>query len=525
MLLEVKSSALGEVSDVGDFCRIVIVDDEFIMRQGIKHMLDWEKEGFMIVGEASNGKEGLELIRCTQPHILLCDMVMPVMDGLDLVKIVHTEFADMQVIILSGYDDFKYVKETLINGASDYILKPALSPEDLLKSIQKAAERIPGLQLKKRKASSLESAFERYLLGYDEKLDMTEARGFFTETYCRMLGFSLALRSEQNRDMSGILYEKSEDCLKEMGYCRSLKLLIKEDFMCIVFCYGARDEARVLEDIRKMMAALSVVHRKIFGVLGKQHMDMAELREDYRKDIYPGADQGFYFRGEHLKLAGEDEGPEKNPERFDFNRFASRLNGKQYEEAVFMLYEYIMHALDCRVPEYKLKNLTKNLLYNILSSMSGDREQYDRMRNEFFRRIEEADYAEDFREVFERLTGELKDSRQKEETDSTISRVVEYIEENYGQDLDLAEVAGAFGFNYNYFSAYFNSHIAEGFSEYLNRIRIEKARRLLEEGGCPISQISGMVGYSDHSYFCRVFKRFTGETPSAYRRGRHREAR
>ena len=138
------------MSDVGDLCRIAIVDDEFIMRQGIKHMLDWEKEGFEIAGEASNGKEGLELIRRTQPHILLCDIVMPVMDGLDLVKIVHTEFADMQIIILSGYDDFKYVKETLLNGAADYILKPALSPRDLLKSIQKAAERIPGLQLKRR---------------------------------------------------------------------------------------------------------------------------------------------------------------------------------------------------------------------------------------------------------------------------------------------------------------------------------------------------------------------------------------
>lgn len=513
------------MSDVGDLCRIAIVDDEFIMRQGIKHMLDWEKEGFEIAGEASNGKEGLELIRRTQPHILLCDIVMPVMDGLDLVKIVHTEFADMQIIILSGYDDFKYVKETLLNGAADYILKPALSPRDLLKSIQKAAERIPGLQLKRRKASSLESAIERYLLGYEEKFESAEAGVFFTETYFCLLGFSLALRSERNQDMSRLLYEKTEDCLEKMDYCRSMKLLLKEDFLCIVFNYSARDAARVKEDIRDMMNRLALVHRKVFAVLGRQRTEIADLKEDYVKDIFPGADQGFYFRGEPLKLAGEKNGTQREPDRFDFNKFANRLNGKQYEEAVFMLHDYIIHALECRVPEYKLKNLTKNLLYNVLSSMSGDRQQYDRMRNEYFRKIEGADYAEEFRAVFEQLTEELARGRQKDDADSTISRILEYIEANYEKDLDLADVAGVFGFNYNYFSAYFNSHIEEGFSEYLNRIRIEKACRLLEEGNCPISHISGMVGYSDHSYFCRVFKRFAGVTPSAYRRSRNREVR
>ena len=190
-----------------------------------------------------------------------------------------------------------------------------------------------------------------------------------------------------------------------------------------------------------------------------------------------------------------------------------------------MLHDYIIHVLECRVPGYKLKNLIMNLLYNVLSSMSGDRQQYDRMRNEYFRKIEGADYAEEFRAVFEQLTEELARGRQKDDADSTISRILEYIEANYEKDLDLADVAGVFGFNYNYFSAYFNSHIEEGFSEYLNRIRIEKACRLLEEGNCPISHISGMVGYSDHSYFCRVFKRFAGVTPSAYRRSRNREVR
>lgn len=87
----------------------MIVDDEFIMRQGIRFMMDWEKEGYEVAGEASNGKEALDLLEEISPHIILCDIAMPVMDGLDFIKIVKREYPDIQIVVLSGYDKFEYV--------------------------------------------------------------------------------------------------------------------------------------------------------------------------------------------------------------------------------------------------------------------------------------------------------------------------------------------------------------------------------------------------------------------------------
>lgn len=95
---------------------------------------------------------------------------------------------------------------------------------------------------------------------------------------------------------------------------------------------------------------------------------------------------------------------------------------------------------------------------------------------------------------------------------------------NYKEEMDLSDLAKNFSFNYSYLSTYFNTRMGEGFSEYLNRIRIHHACLYLEKHEMPISSVSEMVGYSDQSYFCRVFKKITGETPSAYRR-RHKSGR
>ena len=89
---------------MAEYCKVVIIDDEFIMRQGMKHMLDWEKEGFQIVGEASNGQEGLEVIEKTKPNIVLTDIVMPVLDGIEFSEILNKRFPEMQLVILSSYD-------------------------------------------------------------------------------------------------------------------------------------------------------------------------------------------------------------------------------------------------------------------------------------------------------------------------------------------------------------------------------------------------------------------------------------
>ena len=125
---------------------------------------------------------------------------------------------------------------------------------------------------------------------------------------------------------------------------------------------------------------------------------------------------------------------------------------------------------------------------------------------------------EEFLEVFRSLMDALMECF-GESQDRKLQEMLEYISEHYQDELDLTNLADTFNFNYSYLSTYFNTRMGEGFSEYLNRIRVNHACRYLEKGELSIAVVSDRVGYSDQSYFCRVFKKITGETPSAYRRG------
>ena len=133
--------------------KVMIVDDEYIMRQGLKYMINWEQEGYEIIAEAANGKDALEILEKERPDIMISDIVMPVLNGVDFTDAVHKMYPEIQIIILSGYDKFGYVKHTLMNGVVDYILKPTLSPVELIKVLEKAAQGIPGYE--KKNSSSL----------------------------------------------------------------------------------------------------------------------------------------------------------------------------------------------------------------------------------------------------------------------------------------------------------------------------------------------------------------------------------
>lgn len=173
------------------------------------------------------------------------------------------------------------------------------------------------------------------------------------------------------------------------------------------------------------------------------------------------------------------------------------------------------------MPEFKLKNQTKNLLYNLIGSIDGKIQSLEQIRYKYFQQIDQAAYKEDFLDMFQELMKELLECLEgnSEIQDRKLQEMLDYIAEHYMEDLDLSGLAQNFNFNYSYLSTYFNTRMGEGFSEYLNRIRVNQACRHLEKQELSIAVVSEMVGYSDQSYFCRVFKKITGETPSAYRRG------
>lgn len=503
-----------------DYCRILIVDDEYIMRQGIRHMITWEEQGFQVVGEASNGKEALELMETLKPHIVFCDIAMPVMDGLDFMRIVHRKYPEVQVLVLSGYDKFEYVRQALLSGAVDYVLKPTLNPEELSKILNRVVSRIPGLKLKQKTFSSLDDLLERYLNGYDQELKLQEFAAYFPHSCYRLMGLPVRFQNPGSQDFSRVIFEKAEHYLKEHAPGSYLRFLQNHEVLCVVFNYQLKDKERLVTVIHDMLRELSVIHERAFAVLGGMHRKLEDLKAEFENPLFLEA-EAFYHKGVLVYQLEEKEGVEKSLRKFDFRRFSAAVSEHKYVEAAEMFQEYILRAVQCRLPEFKLKNQTKNLLYNLVGSVDSKVQKLEEIRFEYFSKIDEAVYVEDFLETFQALMDELLECLENglESQDMKMQEMLDYIAEHYRDDLDLANLANVFNFNYSYLSSYFNTKMGEGFSEYLNRIRIGHACRYLEKGESSIASVSSLVGYSDQSYFCRVFKKITGVTPSAYRRG------
>ena len=505
--------------------RVLIVDDEYIMRQGLKYMIHWEQEGYEIVGEATNGNEALRLVEELKPHIIISDIVMSVMDGVTFTEMVHRIYPDISIIILSGYDNFEYVKKTLTNGALDYILKPTLNEEELLKVLDKAAQRIPGYKRREQSEGINASAeMERYLLGLSKELDESAFHETFPYAHFRIFGMRIRNENEIQPNVSELLYQKIKKDVADFADANGMVMILQEELVVALMCCKPSNDEKTVAFLKNMAEELSVLCEYILGVCSRPFDGMKAIRQFYQQDIINYADKIFYYQDRKFILAEDEEAQENKPgEKFDFFKYNKFLSMKEYKDALQLLKEYDVRALEGKQDIAGLKNQMKNMLYYFLDNLALAEEQKDNLRYEYFRRISQARYEKEYRDVMRQIFEDvmMKADIPQKTVDDRIPKMLAFIEDNYAQDLRLEDMAEEFNFNYHYLSAYFHQHMKEGFSDYLNEIRKAKACELLENTTLSIAEISEKVGYSEHSYFCRVFKKITGQTPSVYRRKKY----
>lgn len=507
---------------MGNYCRILIIDDEFIMRQGIKHMIDWESEGFQIIGEAANGTEALKLIDSLEPHIIISDIVMPGLNGVDFAKIVQAKYPDIQILILSSYNDFEYVKSTLLSGAIDYILKPSLNPTELMKSLKKAAGKISGLTISSDRTLHINSTISRYILGFHGDLDLNAFRDLFPLSSYFIFGIHLkqiyGKSNEKYHSFSNMLKTCRETTLQEYS-CELV--FINDEVLFLIINYSEEYQNTLLHSVKKTADFCILQEPKAFFCLSRPFQRIDEIKDIYNNSFIPLTMRRFYCRGSSL-LMDYKKHAARIPPKFDFKQYSKLITSNQYNEALTLLYQYTVQAMnEFHMDEFELKSLLKNNFYQIILAFEEQDIIVSHLKQESFSQIDEVEYADELLNHLDYIIltfRHILEENQNNLGSHMITKILAYIEENYAEPLDLAEVANQFNFNYHYLSSYFSSHNQEGFSEYLTKIRIEKAKELLSRNQLPIFEISGSVGYSDHSYFCRVFKKTTGYTPSSYRK-------
>lgn len=499
------------------YCKVLIIEDEYIMRRGIRHMIEWEKEGYQLIGEASNGEEGLAMMEKYQPDIILADIVMPVLDGMELSLIVKQRFPHSKLVILSSYDNFEYVKQTMLNGACDYILKPSLNPKTLTGVLDQTAALIPGMCILKQSGISIREKLNRYLGGYETDLTEGDFKKRFPYTKCCLLLSKDSIgQTGRHEDAIGLVRFLEEYWRQQKVY-ESEVLFVGGEVCVVLLNYRIRDHAQVLREARQCIRKVHGCYPDSFWIYGNAFDSLAGLEQHYRQELSL-AELQFYYKNTAFLCAAESR-ERKEAARFSYEQYTGLLCGRNFSEALDQLGAYVADLCSCTVDEYLLKNTAKTLIYHFLLEKEKADGELCVNSSELFRTIDQCRYLQDFQHQFARILDDFRQlCTETFRTNDNLEEIKSFIKENYAQNLELTWIAKKFNYNYNYLSTCFNKKMKESFSEYLNRIRIEKACEFLLSTSCSIAQISEMVGYSDPSYFSRIFKKQMGRTPSQWKR-------
>ncbi|MEK4852865.1 response regulator transcription factor [Paenibacillus sp. FSL H7-0756] len=547
-------------------CKVLIVDDEILVRQGIKYVLDWEQEGFQIVGEAANGREALNSLQTLQPHIIITDIVMPVMDGEELTRLVKRDYPATEVIVLSSFSEFHYVRSTFQHGVADYILKPKLEAGALLQVLKKTRERIPELSAA---AASMEEAetrqpldtlLGRMLSGYRlppeseaEVKRQLPYKGFALlgwETLQPVPGGEALNRSSGNAAMNNSALSLSGNHAAISSSARTayetasvtvttaitgeLDRRVPGLKQCVLpgaepsgttFMLINLEEAhwpQLLEAVHQLADTLAGQETEIRLTLSRRFSSLSELAA-IQQESNERLQQCRFFRPEQILLNQLERPDQEAPlPKFNLTQFTEQLKRQQLTEAFGDLHQHV-DALSRQNDGdvYQFKSFLSNIIFNITNQFSHLQE-LEEGKYGLFRAIDEAGTAEQAMQILDHYLTRIMELTSSATSapggNANMAKLLQYIEEHYAEPLTLTELARHFHFNPSYLSSLFTTHNREGFKEHLNTVRTGKAAELLRAGEAPIAEISSMVGYGDHSYFCKVFKKYTGLSPSGYRR-------
>lgn len=496
-----------------NLCKILIVDDEFIIRQGIVHFLDWEKEGFTIIGEASNGKEALAIIESTMPHIILCDIVMPIMDGVELSRIVKEKYPQIKMIVLSSYSDFDNVKTMFMNGATDYILKPTLSHDILMTSLKKTVRQMNDVEFKKSSQAPLAGYLSQLLLGFDYEKKIEDE--FLNYNYFYL--FATSNKGINNKDEIRDFFEKGI-----LEYCDNNNLCLlnlSDDLMVMVLGFNHEID---LESI--LRAVIKEKFEDNIFILSDYFRDIYKIKNVFDNEITEGFKSRFYLKSDNLISSFNQ--PKMNAlDKFDMHIYNELLYMMQLKEALKMLKEYVRLSLLKQGQERELKSLVGNALYSLIAVLEEHNLDPEYIRDFKLTSLSSLDSSNQYQLYYHELSKIINDieviidNYQIELNQDVMNQIIKYLHEHYQDSLTLYDLADHFGFSYSYLSSYFNERSDLTFNECLSKIRIQKAAELLRGSKISISDIGFQVGFSDHSYFCKVFKKQIGVTPSVYRKG------
>ncbi len=522
--------------------RVVLVDDEVYARQGLKNLIDWEQCGYQVCDEAENGEEALDIIRSTSPDLIITDIRMPVLDGLELIRSVREGGnSGAKFIIISGYSDFKYAQQAIKFGVQDFILKPIDEVELKTALLQLAAH----FQKEKRLQNHRDFYLARSVL---EKL----LTGEFAEREIGGMADVLGLDRSGDffyfiAEVNGIQTPGGEEASEEqVGQIKSVvRQIVSEE-------YGNERQIHLYEQRRGVYGFL-LASRRPNAARGGELEALAErvcrrLRNRLKKivclyagnsveriedvkDAFQTSNQSmrykFAFSERQTFHYGSVKGHALHNMEIEQSQYALLMERMEEHDAAAMEESIERIFLDFQnkrfAPEAVKNSIVRCVcgVVQAIQNMQGDEKQlrslepimqWDRYP------LQLAGLKRLFRKFIMECAQVMADLR-RENARGDVGKIKAYIEAHYQENISLKSIAARFYINPVYLGQLFKKTYGAYFNDFVLQLRVKEAKQLLRQTDLRVYEIAERVGYSNPDYFVTQFEKVEHKTPTEYRHG------
>lgn len=454
--------------------KCLIVDDEAISREGLFEAIDWQSLDIQVVGLAKNGQEGLELFQKEHPDIVISDVRMPIMDGLEMIEEMVKQDNQVKFIVISAYSEFRYAQKAMRFGVNNYLLKP-VEDDELFANVAEVAEKKRQVQ-KQVESEKLQALLEKgnlslasnegclVVIAGKEGQATPElqivAAGRYNNRHIQIMRLPKVARLTAEKSIDGYASSLLGDGNLKLGYEQASQAAVNGAFWQL----SSLSWGKVLRQRQKWMAS-SVMRNQALENLMERYYSAGESEQAFEQVLA------------------------------NFLRMVSQYQGLDKEDLWRYFYEVFIR-LDDR--------------FFVLGSEEQRLQTKDTLST--------CENYEELTSTFKRLMYQTVKQKRMDSDHEIIRRIKEIIAKGYGEELSSRKIAEEVFLSPNYMGKLFRDHTGQYLNDYILEVRLKQARKLLLEKNDSIAEIATAVGISSPSYFTSLFKKFFGQTPKELRR-------
>ncbi|MDO5425198.1 MAG: response regulator transcription factor [Eubacteriales bacterium] len=515
---------------------VLLVDDEPVILKSMRQVIPWEELGFQIIGTAADGEEALAFAQQRQPELVITDVMMPRMNGIELAKKLRNQFPGIEIVILSGYDEFDYAQSAMRAGVVEYLLKPTRKAE-LVAALQRIHGRISQKRAFQENMEKLKGEVQKQMQVMKNQFfcDLTYGAAGETDLFAALREYRSPLQGRPyylccfDLDQDGpekALPEKRALLWLQLNLILSAKMTEMEYFeyfergLSLYHIFETEDglEQVLTEAIQELRGLTGV---SVSVGISRQYRELGQLAAA-RRDCEIALEERCNL-GENSCIPYEEVRLfEKDMQAFDQelrNAICVKIRALNQEAAETMVRELYEKMKSEKAIYQQFYSQTMRILLE-LYNLAGEDGTVQKGLEKAFSRLSDYKTADALMELvieWMRKVIQTADRKKGSRNQELVAQVTAYVEQNLGREITLQDAADAVHLSKNYLCSIFKKERGETFFQYLTTARMEKAKQLLKETDYKVYTIAEKTGYSDYAYFAQVFKKSVGVTAAEYR--------